>query len=141
MRRVLSPPSIEPTLDELVAALDEAAKRTGDRRYRRAVRELLKPLPGQRSPATELALRERDEAIRDMATFFKGSRRDRCRQVQQKLLEYETTLWKRGDKLLEAMPVGYRQTPKAGAFAVLRSGQSVPGLKQLQRILRADFGT
>jgi len=137
MRRVLSPPSTEPSLAELAAALGEAAKRTGDRRYERALRELLKPAPGQRSPATERALRERDDAIRDMATFFGGSRRSKCQQVRQKLHHYATTAWKYGDDRLEAMPITYRQTPNAGAFQVLRSGAPVPGLKQLQRILQS----
>ncbi|RWO94584.1 MAG: hypothetical protein EOQ98_30430 [Mesorhizobium sp.] len=119
-------------------ALEDAAKRTGDRRYERALRELLKPSPGQRSPATERAIRQRDEAIRDMATFFPDcSQWAKCQKIHQLLLRYDATGWRRGDDRLEQMPARYLQTPYAGAFAVLQSGQPVPGPRQLQRILQS----
>ncbi|RWP72376.1 hypothetical protein [Mesorhizobium sp.] len=121
---------------ELAEALDVLAARTGDRRFERARRELLRPCAGQRSPATSKAIAQRDEAIREMSTFCLGSRWSRSQEIHKLLLRYSTTTWRFGDDRLEEMPSRYLQTPYAGAFAVLRSGQPVPGPRQLHKILK-----
>lgn len=138
MRLSVPPPPIDPALDDLVELLDRLARQSGDRRFTRASRELQRPAgAGQRSPATEKALRDRDDAIRQAATFFVGSRWRRCQQLHKFLSHYEATAWRLFDRHLEQMPPSYRDTRNAGAFVVLRTGQSVPGPRRLQAILRA----
>jgi hypothetical protein len=128
-------PPIDPTINDIAEWLAALAFHSGDQRYKRACRELQRPSAGQRSPATEEALRIRDEAIREMATFYQGSRWSRCQEVHKALRHYETTAWRLVDRHLEEMPTAYRGTPFAEAFRVLRAGQGVPGPRRLHAII------
>ncbi|MFB9984346.1 hypothetical protein ACFSQQ_16460 [Mesorhizobium kowhaii] len=125
------------SIDDIADWLEQLARQSGDKRFERALRELRRPAAaGQRSPATEKAIRGRDDAIREAASFYLGSRWSRCKQLHEMLLQYETTTWRLFDHRLEQMPEAYANTPKAGAFAALRSGQRVPGRRRLQAILK-----
>ncbi|TIW07818.1 MAG: hypothetical protein E5V66_29525 [Mesorhizobium sp.] len=123
--------------DELAEELEALAARTGYPHFVKLAKAARRPGPGQRSPTTERAIADRDVGIREIATFCTGSRWAKCQQVSKLLRHYETTTWRLHDFRLEDMPKAYSGTPFAGAFAALKSGQPMPGLRHLQRILKS----
>jgi len=85
----------------------------------------------------EEAIRERDRAIRALASTYLAGRSTyaKAKAIRAMAIRYAGTAWTR-DRSLQTMPERYRGTAKAHLWRAFRSGAPMPlGLRQLQSVL------
>jgi hypothetical protein len=86
----------------------------------------------------ELAIRERDAALRELAVRFLGKAtvRVQARRVRMLAMRYAEASWQ-ADKSLDAVPQRYIGTPNEWLWRAFHSGARMPiGDRQLRSILR-----
>ena len=99
------------------------------------IRHPFVPGPGHRTPATLLALDERDRYLREASTFFHSPHdREVARQLRSALLLYRSRAWKR-DYAEDLCPVRYAGTVKAALWKALKAVDAIPGDRTIRAAL------
>jgi hypothetical protein len=90
---------------------------------------------GHRTPATLLALDERDKYLVEASKFFRSpSDREVARQLRGALIIYRAGAWRR-DYAEALCPVRYAGTAKAALWRTLKSRDYVPGDRTIRAAL------
>ena len=91
--------------------------------------------PGHRTPATLLALDERDQYLREASTFFHSPHdREVARQLRRALAIYRAGAWRR-DGPGALCPARYAGTVKAAFWKTLKCHDAIPGDRTIRAAL------
>src|SRR6476619_1682890 len=101
----------------------------------RPLRHPLVPGPGHRTPATLLALDERDKYLVEASQFFRSpSDREVARQLLSALKIYRAGAWRR-DYAEALCPMRHAGTIKAALWKTLKCIDAIPGDRKIRTAL------